>query len=56
MLGKSILVTNKVLIFKAFIKSCINPDKFVSLNNVLRKYKEMKEKIKNPETSVQYTI
>ena len=26
------------------------------VNNVLRKYNEMKEEIKNPETSVEYTI
>ena len=27
-----------------------------SVNNVLREYNEMKEEIKNPETSVEYTI
>ena len=31
-------------------------DEFVSVNNVLREYNEMKEEIKNSETSVQYTI
>ena len=27
-----------------------------SVNNVLKEYNEMKEEIKNPETSVEYTI
>ena len=31
-------------------------DEFVSGNNVLREYNEMKEELKNSETSVQYTI
>ena len=29
---------------------------FVSVNNVLREYYEMKESINNPETSVEHTI
>ena len=40
--------TIKVLIFKTLIDSCINHDEFVSIDNVLREYDEIKEEIKNP--------
>ena len=43
------------MISKALIGSYINYDKFVSVNNVLRKYNKMKE-IKNPENVVECTI
>ena len=33
----------------------ISHDEFFSVNNVLREYNEMKEEIKNPETSFEYT-
>ena len=33
-----------------------NHDEFVSVNNVLQEYYQMKEEIKNPETSAQYII
>ena len=56
LLGKDKLNSIKVLISKALIDSYITDDKFFSVNNVLRKYYEMKEEIKNPETSVEYTI
>ena len=56
LLGKDKLNTIEVLISKALIDSYISHDEFVSINNVLRKYIEMKEEIKNPETSVEYTI
>ena len=46
----------EVLISKALIDAYINHDKFVLVNNVLREYNEMKEEIKNPENTVQYTI
>ena len=46
MLGKAKIDTIKVLICKALIDSYINHDKFVSVNNVLREYNEMKEEIK----------
>ena len=36
--------------------SYISHDKFVSVNFVLKEYNEMKEEMKNPETSVEYTI
>ena len=52
LLGKDKLNTIEVLISKALIDSYISHDEFVSVNNVLREYYEMK----NPETSVEYTI
>ena len=36
----------EVLISKSLIDTCISHDEFVSVNNVLRKYNEMKEEIK----------
>ena len=55
MLGKDKLNTIEVLISKSLIDSYINHNEFVSVRNVLREYNEMKEEIKNPETSFQYT-
>ena len=46
LIGKDKLNTIKVLISKALINSYISHDKFVSVNNVLREYNEIKEKIK----------
>ena len=46
----------KVLISKALTDSYISYDEFVLVNNVLRKYNEMKEEIKIRETSVEYII
>ena len=56
LLGKDRLNTIEVLISKTLINSYISHDEFVSVNNLLREYKEIKEEIKNPETSVEYTI
>ena len=56
MLGKGKLNTIEVLISKSLIDSSISHDEFVSLNNVLREYNEMKEEIKIPETSVEYIV
>ena len=53
LLGKTKLNTIEVLISKALIESYISHDEFVSVNNVLRDYNEMKEEIK---TSVEHTI
>ena len=50
------LNTIEVLISKALIDSCISYDEFLLVNNVLREYCEMKEEVKNSETSVQYTM
>ena len=56
LLGKDKLNTIEVLISKALIDSHTSHEEFVSVNIVLKKYYEMKEEIKNPETSVEYTI
>ena len=45
LLGKDKLNTTEVLISKALMDSYISHDEFVSVNNVLREYIEMKEKI-----------
>ena len=52
MLGKSNLHTIEVLISKFLIDSYISHNEFVSVNKVLKEYNEIKEEIKNPETSV----
>ena len=56
LLEKDKLNTFEVLISKNLIDSYINHDEFVLVNNVLREYQEMKEEVKNPEISVEYTI
>ena len=55
-LGKDKLNTIKVLISKDLIDSHISHEEFLSVNNVLRAYYEMKKEIKNPETSAEYFI
>ena len=55
LLGKANLDTVEVLISKALIQVYISHDEFVSVNNVLREYNEMKEEIKNPKNDVEYT-
>ena len=56
MLGKDKLNAIEVIISKSLIDSYISHDEFVSVNNVLREYNEVKEEIKNLETSVIYYI
>ena len=56
LLGKDMLNTIEILFSRVLIDSYITQDKFVSVNNVLTEYSEMKEEIKYPETSVEYTI
>ena len=46
MLGKDKLNTIEVLISKALSNSCTSHNEFVSVNNVLREYNEIKEDIK----------
>ena len=55
MLAKTKLNTIEVLISKSLIYSYINYDKLVLVNNVLREYKVMKEEIKDPENTLEYT-
>ena len=50
------LNTIAVLISKTLIDLYISHDKFALINNVLREYNEMEVEIKNPKTSVEYTI
>ena len=42
MLAKCNLNTNEVLLSKALINSYINHDQFISVNNVLKEYDEIK--------------
>ena len=57
LLEKDKLNTIEVLISVSLMNSHISHDEFVSVNNVLREYNEMKNKIKYSETSaVKYTI
>ena len=49
MIGKDQLNIIEVLIFKELIDSYITHDKFLSVNNVLREYYEIKIEIKNLE-------
>ena len=57
LLEKDKLNTIEVLISVSLMNSHISHDEFVSVNNVLREYNEMKNKIKYSETSaVEYTI
>ena len=54
MLSKAKLNSIEVLIFKAFIDSDINNDKFVSKNYVLKEYAEIKGEIRNPNNKLLY--
>ena len=47
LLAKSKLNSIEVLIFKALIDSVISHDEFFLINNMLKEYNEMKDKIKN---------
>ena len=47
---------SKFLFSEALIDSYVDHDDFVSVNNVLREYSEMKELIKNPKNAVEYAI
>ena len=50
------LNTTKSLISRALIVSYINHDEFVLENNMLREFDEIKEKIKNSQNAVEYTV
>ena len=47
LLRKGKLNIIEVMISKALIESYISHDEFISVNDVLREYNEMKEEIKN---------
>ena len=53
LLGKDDLNTIEVLILNALIDSYISHDEFVSVNNMLREYNEIKEEVENAETCVE---
>ena len=44
----------EVLIFKSLTNSNISHDEIIFINNVLKEYDDMKEKIKNLKTKVVY--
>ena len=50
MLNKSKLNFIEVLIFKVLVDSNIGHDEFALINNVLKVYDDIKEKIKNLKT------
>ena len=50
------LNTIDVVISRTLIDSYISHDEFVSVNNVLREWNEMKTEMKNPETLVEYIV
>ena len=54
--GKDKLNTIEVLISKALIDSYIRHNEFISVNNMLREYYEMKEERKNPGNQWEYLI
>ena len=56
LLGKDKFNNIEVLISKVWIDSYISHSEFVSVNKVLREYNKIKEEMKNPETSVEYTM
>ena len=56
LLGKDKLNIIEFSISKALISSYISHDEFVSVNIVLTKYNEIKEEIKNSETSAEHAI
>ena len=56
LLAKSKLNSTEILISEELIDSYISHDEFLSVNNVLRGYYEIKEEIKNLITCVEYTI
>ena len=56
LLAKSKLSRIEVIVSKALINSVISHDELVSINNVLKQYDEMKEKIKNLKTRIVHQI
>ena len=55
-LAKTKLNIINVFVSKALIESYINHEEFVLVNNVLWEYNKAKEKIKSPESAVEFTI
>ena len=51
LLGRAKLNSTEVLISRVLTNSCISHDEFISVNNVLREYDDIKKEIKNLKTS-----
>ena len=45
-----------VLISKTLIDLYINQDEYISVNKMLRKFNEIKERVKNPNYSLEYGL
>ena len=56
MLAKTKLSTVEVLTSKAWIYSNISYDEFVSVNNVLKEYDDMKEETKNSNDKQKFKL
>ena len=56
MLAKTKLSTVEVLTSKAWIYSNISHDEFVSVNNVLKEYDDMKEETKNSNDKQKFKL
>ena len=56
LLAKSKLDSIEVLISEALIDSYISHNEFVLVNNVLRKYEDMEEEMKNIKTSTDFSF
>ena len=56
LLAKTKLNTIEILFSKALMDFYISHEEFVSVNNVVREYNQMKEEIRNLETLVEYTV
>ena len=56
LLAKTKLNTIEILFSRALMDFYISYEEFVSVNNVVREYNQMKEEIRNLKTLVEYTV
>ena len=56
LLGRAKLNSTEVLISRVLTNSYISHDEFISVNNVLREYDDIKKEIKNLKTSTTKTL
>ena len=56
LLAKTKLNTIEILFSRALMDFYISHEEFVSVNNVVREYNQMKEEIRNLETLVEHTV
>ena len=52
LLAKTTLITVEIFVYKVLINSNISHDEFTLINNVLKEYDDMKEKMKNPNNNI----